>query len=365
MKDAANLILRDKNTGEPALYIDYANATSSEWTSESVYALRKGTNAIRWDNARNGTLTLDTELFDFGLLAMIMGADVKEGKSDIFKRVDATLDSTRAIRIGDGFGVDETTISVIKLRNGQNDTEHTGRPLYNASAAQRNLPGQITDLSISAADTTARINFPRVNGATGYIIERDGASIAEQSGNEYTDTGLSPEMSYSYTVHAYNEYGAGAKSPLVEVDTAVEGTTSTTTFTATSEARIEAVNNVGTVSQPDPLSVTYSYTNGIIQFSENAVPQDAYAVYFMTEVDNVRTLEIQANKFAGAYEIFADALIRPQDGSLDQIVQIHYFNARPQSNFTLTQSATEPTSLSIVFDLLPEGDKLAEFKVMQ
>lgn len=364
MKDAANLILIDKQTGEPALYIDYANATSSEWTSDSVYATKKGTNAIRWDNARNGTLTVDTELFDFGLLAMIMGADVKEGKSDIFKRVDAKLNSSLAVSIGDGFGIDEATISVLKLRGGQDDTEHVGRPLYNASTAQRNLPRLITDVSVSAGDVFARINFPRVNGADGYIIKRDGDVIAEQAGNEYTDSGLTAEMAYEYTVAAYNEYGEGPTSAVVEVTTAAAGASQTTTHTASSEARIEAADNEGTINQPDPSAVSYAYAGGIVQFT-NAVPGDSYAIYYMEEVDNVRTLEIGANKFAGAYEIYADAVIRPQDGSADELVQIHYFNARPQSNFTLTQSATDPTALSVVFDLLPEGDKLAEFKVMQ
>ena len=41
MKDAADLILVNKATGLVDLYIDYANATTSEWTSESVYATKK------------------------------------------------------------------------------------------------------------------------------------------------------------------------------------------------------------------------------------------------------------------------------------------------------------------------------------
>lgn len=41
MKDAADLILVDLATKMPALLVDYANATSSEWTAESVYANKK------------------------------------------------------------------------------------------------------------------------------------------------------------------------------------------------------------------------------------------------------------------------------------------------------------------------------------
>lgn len=365
MKDASNLILVDKATGKPALYIDYANATNAEFTSESVYATRKGTNAIRWDNARNGTLTVETEMFDFGLLAMVMGADVKTGASDIFKRVDAVVDESRAIRIGDGIGVDAATISVLQLRNGVDDTEHVGAPLFNASFAAKNLPKQVSDVSATYNDTTARISFPLVNGAAGYIIERDGVQIVDQVGAEYSDTGLTPETEYTYTVIAYNENGTGPESAEVKITTAAEGTKDMSTSTATSEARIAAGSNVGTVAEADQSQVNYTYENGIVQLSENAVPGDAYAIYYMEETPNVRTLSIAADKFAGAYEIFADALIRRQDTGEDEFVQIHYYNARPQSNFTLTQSATEPTSLSIVFDLIPQGSDLAEFQVIE
>ena len=84
----------------------------------------------------------------------------------------------------------------------------------------------------------------------------------------------------------------------------------------------------------------------------------------MKNVENVRTLTIEANKFPGNFEIFADTKIRPADGTDDIVAQFHYFNAKPQSNFTLTQSATEPTSLSIVFDIMPEKGVLAEFKAI-
>ena len=82
----------------------------------------------------------------------------------------------------------------------------------------------------------------------------------------------------------------------------------------------------------------------------------------MKIVEDVKTLKIEANKFPGNYEIFAKTMIRVQETGEDEIAEFHYYNAKPQSNFTLTQSATEPTSLSIVFDLMPEKGVLAEFK---
>lgn len=352
MKDASNLILLDKATGLPALYINYANASTAEFTADSVYATAKGANAIRWDNARNGTLTIDTELFDLGLLAMVMGSNIDEGSADIFQRRDAVLDSSLAVSIGSGLGVVPESISVVKL-NSLQDTEHAGEPLFNQSASEANLPAQVKSLSVSVNDTVANITFNRVNNAAGYTIFRDGIEIAETQQNSYSDSDLTPETPYEYYVVAYNDFGDGPASAVVEATTAEDGVTETTAYTANQEAIAAAATNVGSVIAPDSSATTYSYSGGTLTFN-NANPGEAYAIYYMEEVQGARTLTIGANQFAGAYEIYADARIRPRDGGADELIYIHYFNARPQSNFTLTQSATDPTSLSIVFDLFPE-----------
>lgn len=41
----------------------------------------------------------------------------------------------------------------------------------------------------------------------GYIILRDDVKIADVTSNTYTDTGLTPETTYSYIVYAYNRFG--------------------------------------------------------------------------------------------------------------------------------------------------------------
>lgn len=362
MKDAANLIMVDKKTKQPVMYVDYANATSSEWTSEAVFATKKGSNAIRWDGSRNGTLTLETELFDFGLLAMVMGSDIKKGRSDIFTRVEATLDDTRKVKIGEANAVDSSTISVIKLQ--EDMVEHDGQPLYNASTATNNLPAQVKNLTIAANDTTARLIFTKVSDVDNFNVIRDDEVIGQVAGdiNEFTDTGLTPEKEYVYEVQAINEYGKGPKSAKVRATTTADGVTEAVNYEATSQDKIDSAQNTGEVNVPEAGEVTYSYADGIVTFTEEAVPGESYAIYFMNETMNVRTLTIEANKFAGSYEIFANSTIREQMTGADELVQIHYMNAKPQSNFTLTQSATEPTSLSIVFDLMPQGEILAEFK---
>mgnify|MGYP003591172109 CR=1 FL=1 len=363
MKDASNLILLDKATGLPALYINYANATTAEFSADSVYATAKGANAIRWDQARNGTLTIDTELFDLGLLAMTMGSDIEEGSAEVFQRRDAVLDSSFAVSIGSGLGVVPESLSVVKLNSIQ-DTEHSGEPLFNQSASEANLPGQVKSLSVSANDVSASVSFNRVNNSSGYKILRDGIEVASTKQNTYTDSGLTPGTKYKYTVVAYNDFGDSPASAAVEATTADKGVKETTTYTATQEAIAQSAANKGAVVTPDASATTYSYSAGTLTFN-NANVGDAYAIYYMEEVQGARTLTISADKFSGAYEIYADARIRPRDGGADELVYIHYFNARPQSDFTLTQSATDPTSLSIVFDLFPEQTRDANGEAVE
>lgn len=363
IRDAADLILWNKRLKRVELFINYANATSSEWTSESVYATAKGSNAIRWDGSRNGTLTLDTEVFDIGLLAMVLGSDIKTGRQDIMQHETGVLDASRAIRLSNAFAVDPATVAVIKL-NSVDDPSHAGEPLHNASQAALNLPKQVKDVSVAINDTTARITFPRTQDTMGFLVMRDGEVIADTQSNEYVDTELLPETPYEFTVRAYNQFGRGPVSAIVEATTSAAGVTEPVVFTATNAAKNLAINNTGEVEAPTAGAVTYSLVDGVVQFSEDAVIGDAYVVYYMEKVENVRTMEIDADKFADNYEIFATATMRERDTGVDELIQIHYYNAKPQSNFTLTQSATEPTSLNVVFDLLPVGGKLADFHVL-
>lgn len=361
MKDAANLIAVDLATGVPALFIDYANATSSEWSAESVFAMKKGTNAIRWDNARTGTLTLDTELFDFGLLAMVMGSNIKDGIENIFTRNEGTLSADRIIALKSEGDIDLSTVSVVKLRGKTN--EHEGLPLINATAATAQFPGQVKNITVSVNDKNAKITFDRAEKADSYVVFRDGEVIGNSNTNEFQETGLTPETDYVYSVASVNGYGEGAKSAVVEVTTAAEGSTAFTPVVPTQDALTAAESNTPNISGIAE-QATFTIVDKTVVLSEATKIGDRYAIYFMEEIDNVRTLTIGADTFPGNYEIFADARIREENGA-DELVQIHYFNAKPQSNFTLTQSSTEPTSLSIVFDLFPVKGILAEMKVIQ
>lgn len=361
MRSAANLIAVDLATKVPALFIDYANATSSEWASDSVYANRKGSRAIRWDNSRTGTLTLDTELFDIGLLAMVMGSKIQEGKEDIFTRNEAVLNADRVIELKSTGEIDVKTVSVLKLKGDSN--EHDGLPLINATAALTSFPAQVKNLTVSVNDKSAKITFDRADRADSYVIYRDGVVVGNSNTNDFQETGLTPETKYAYAVVSVNSYGEGAKSAIAEPTTAADGTLEYTPVKPTPEAEATAAGNSPTISGLED-QATFTVVGKTVVLSDLSKIGDRYAVYFMEEVDNVRKLTISSDVFPGNYEIFADAIIREENGK-DELVQMHYFNAKPQSNFTLTQSSTDPTSLSIVFDLFPVKGDLAEMKIIQ
>lgn len=114
-----------------------------------------------------------------------------------------------------------------------------------------------------------------------------------------------------------------------------------------------------------PATGQFSVTASEITFSADAIEGSAYAVYYLVLDSAVKTMTISADKFPKAFRVVADALIREKETGRDEFVQIEYPNARPQSNFTITMSATEPTNLSVTFDLFPNKKKaIAEYKII-
>lgn len=109
----------------------------------------------------------------------------------------------------------------------------------------------------------------------------------------------------------------------------------------------------------------YSVDGNTITFEPTVVEGTTFAVYYLVEQSDVRVITMSSDKFPKSFRIVADAMIREKETSVDEFVQIEYFNAKPQGNFTVTMSATEPTSLSATFDLFANRDKkMAEYKII-
>lgn len=360
MKDAANVTIVKRGTHEPVLFADYANTTSVEWKADRVYAKKKGANAIAWDAARTGELTIETELFDLKLMALIAGDDLHKGQNDIFKREAFTLTNDRLIKLSNA--PIAGSISVFKLGDDGLTHEMTIPQLVDGSSAS--VPTMVTDVAVTPKDKTATITWSTSTGASSYVVLRDGVKVGEPVGTTYVDANLTPNHQYKYTIVAVNNNGSAPKSAEVVVTTTAEGASAGEAVHATEQAKTSAQQNAAVVSA-NGLNFKVTENSGI-KLSDAAVVGARYAVYYMTKIDGVSSYTINAEKFADNFEIYADCFIRDKENGQDHLAQMHYTNAKPEGSFTFSQNSKEPTSLSIKFDLLPdENQDMATYKYIE
>ena len=67
--------------------------------------------------------------------------------------------------------------------------------------------------------TAATLSWQASAGADSYTVRRDGTAVANVAGTTYTDTGLSADVGYAYTVVATNGNGSSAPSSALSVRT--------------------------------------------------------------------------------------------------------------------------------------------------
>lgn len=96
IKDASNLTIISNKTGKPVLYADYCNKTDINFTSETVYAMKKGVKAIGWDKNREGTMTTEMQVYDLKWIGLLMGSDFITGTTPVNKREVVTVTGAAA-----------------------------------------------------------------------------------------------------------------------------------------------------------------------------------------------------------------------------------------------------------------------------
>lgn len=96
IKDAANLTIKSNTTNKVVLYTDYCNDTSIDFTSDTVYAMKKGVKVIGWDANREASLKTSMQVFDLAWVAMLMGSEMATGVTELNKREVLTVTSASA-----------------------------------------------------------------------------------------------------------------------------------------------------------------------------------------------------------------------------------------------------------------------------
>ncbi|MGE5599381.1 MAG: discoidin domain-containing protein, partial [Bacteroidota bacterium] len=142
-----------------------------------------------------------------------------------------------ATTTGDG-GVDDinfttTSARYVRMYGTQRGTSYSYSlwefEVYGGSSDTQapTVPTNLTATAVSSSQIDLSWTASTDNvGVTGYRIYRGGEAIATTAGTSYSDTGLSPNTTYSYTVSAYdaanNESGqsapAGATTPATTYD---------------------------------------------------------------------------------------------------------------------------------------------------
>jgi len=99
ISDSANLRLREKSSGNIVLYTPYANNTTSEFSSEQVYANAKGARAVRFDYNKQGKLTCEFEVFDLRWISILLGGSWKDGSVSLNVREVLTANASHTLTL--------------------------------------------------------------------------------------------------------------------------------------------------------------------------------------------------------------------------------------------------------------------------
>jgi len=100
IKDASDVLVKNIATGEPVMFIDYANTFSMNLSSEVQYTQSKGRNAVSFSSPFEGTLTTEIQHVSLSLLAMLLGSEVVSTASgEIAKRENVVVSSAGTVTL--------------------------------------------------------------------------------------------------------------------------------------------------------------------------------------------------------------------------------------------------------------------------
>lgn len=102
LREVCDLTFFDLTTNKPFLYMDYALTSTNQHSADTTYATGGKGNPRRlaFDGNRQSTLTISTQIIDFRIIALLAGADVEKGATNVFKReVLTAVDDTGSVKI--------------------------------------------------------------------------------------------------------------------------------------------------------------------------------------------------------------------------------------------------------------------------
>lgn len=114
IKDASDILFKEIEKGTPVLFIDYANKAGVNVESSTVYAKAKGSNRISWKGETTGTLTLETQILDTKLIALMLGSEIVETEQNVAFKEKVRVDSKKSVTLKEAAITDSLSIMAVE-----------------------------------------------------------------------------------------------------------------------------------------------------------------------------------------------------------------------------------------------------------
>lgn len=76
-RQCCDLDIRDYKTKQPWMYADFCNTTTMGFSSDAVYANKKGGKCIKFDNPLDGTISMTFQVHPFRVYAMLSDGEIE------------------------------------------------------------------------------------------------------------------------------------------------------------------------------------------------------------------------------------------------------------------------------------------------
>lgn len=76
-RQCCDLDIRDYATKAPWMYADFCNTTTMGFSSDAVYAMKKGAKCIKFDNPLDGTIAMTFQVHPFRVYAMLSDGEIE------------------------------------------------------------------------------------------------------------------------------------------------------------------------------------------------------------------------------------------------------------------------------------------------
>lgn len=97
-RQCCDLDIRDYATKAPWMYADFCNTTTMGFSSDAVYAMKKGAKCIKFENPLDGTISMTFQVHPFRVYAMLSDGEI-ETSAIIAKREVVKAASTTELTV--------------------------------------------------------------------------------------------------------------------------------------------------------------------------------------------------------------------------------------------------------------------------